>query len=160
VTGLSSRTAARTLLMDRPRGVGGGAKLMSAPRTEDPERERSASMPESAIGMTRGAALAMARGARDGCWRWRCWRSRWCCWRWRVLVLLALLPLALPALVLAGTRARRLERDAEAARQRDEASGLVRGRQQPPPPPGGCGGGGGVTTTGAASGRGALCSTS
>ena len=52
-----------------------------------------------------------------------------------LLVLLLLLPLALPALVRAGTRARRLEQlKTRRARQRDEASGLVRGwrRQQLP----------------------------
>ena len=41
---------------------------------------------------------------------------------------LLLLPLALPALVLAGTRARRLEQ--LKTRRRHEASGLVRGRRQ------------------------------
>ena len=45
-----------------------------------------------------------------------------------LLVLLLLLPLALPALVLAGTRARRLEQ--LKTRQPHEASGLVRGWQQ------------------------------
>ena len=52
-----------------------------------------------------------------------------------VLVLVLLPPLALPALVLAGTRARRLEQlKTRRTRQRDEASGLVRGwrRQQLP----------------------------
>ena len=46
-----------------------------------------------------------------------------------LLALLALLPpLALPALVLAGTGVRRLEQQkTRRARQRDEASGLVRG---------------------------------
>ena len=43
-------------------------------------------------------------------------------------LVLLLPPLALPALVLAGTRARRLEQlKTRRARQRDEASGLVRG---------------------------------
>ena len=42
---------------------------------------------------------------------------------------LLLLPLALPALVLAGTRARRLEQ--LKTRRRHEASGLVRGQQLP-----------------------------
>ena len=47
------------------------------------------------------------------------------------LALLPLLPLlALPALVLAGTRARRLEQ--LKTRRRHEASGLVRGQQQLP----------------------------
>ena len=42
-------------------------------------------------------------------------------------------PLALPALVLAGTRAQRLEQlKTRRARQRDEASGLVRGWRQLP----------------------------
>ena len=46
-----------------------------------------------------------------------------------LLVRLALLPLALPALVLVGTRARRPEQlTTRRARQRDEASGLVRGQ--------------------------------
>ena len=46
---------------------------------------------------------------------------------------LALLPLALPALVLAGTRARRLEQlKTRRTRQLHEASGLVRGWQQIP----------------------------
>ena len=52
-----------------------------------------------------------------------------------LLVLLLLLPLALPALVLAGTRARRLEQlKTRRTRQPHEASGLVRGwrRQQLP----------------------------
>ena len=49
------------------------------------------------------------------------------------LGLALLAPLALPALVLAGTRARRLEQlETRLTRQRDEASDLVRGRQQPP----------------------------
>ena len=44
------------------------------------------------------------------------------------LALLLLLPLALPALVLAGTRVRRLEQlKTRRARQPHEASGLVRG---------------------------------
>ena len=43
---------------------------------------------------------------------------------------LALLLLSLPALVLAGTRARRPEQ--LKTRRRDEASGLVRGRQRLP----------------------------
>ena len=50
------------------------------------------------------------------------------------LVLALLPPLALPALVLAGTRARRLEQlKTRRARQRElhEASGLVRGQQLP-----------------------------
>ena len=42
-------------------------------------------------------------------------------------------PLALPALAPAGTRAQRLEQlKTRRTRQRDEASGLVRGRQQLP----------------------------
>ena len=45
--------------MERPRGVGGGT--MSAPRTEDPERERSGSTLDCGI----GAADGLAR-ARDG----------------------------------------------------------------------------------------------
>ena len=46
-------------------------------------------------------------------------------------LLLLLLPLALPALVLAGTRARRLEQlKTRRARQPHEASGLVRGWRQ------------------------------
>ena len=51
------------------------------------------------------------------------------------LLALALLPLALPALVLAGTRARRLgQLKTRRTRQPHEASGLVRGwrRQQLP----------------------------
>ena len=124
VTGLSSRIGARLLLMDRPRGVGDGT--MSAPRIEDPERERSGSMPESAIGMARvmawpASGMALATMAV------------------RVMVLpaivmvslapalallLLLLPL-LPALVLAGTRARRPE-----LKRRHEAPGLVRGWRQ------------------------------
>ena len=51
------------------------------------------------------------------------------------LGLVLLLPLALPALVLAGTRARRLEQlETRRTRQPHEASGLVRGwrRQQLP----------------------------
>ena len=44
---------------------------------------------------------------------------------------LLLLPLALPALVLAGTRARRLEQlKTRRTRQPHEASGLVRGRRR------------------------------
>ena len=46
-----------------------------------------------------------------------------------VLLVLELLPLALPALVLAGTRARRPE---QKTRQLREVSGLVRGQQQLP----------------------------
>ena len=49
-----------------------------------------------------------------------------------LLVRLALLPLALPALVLAGTRAQRPEQlTTRRTRPRDEAPGLVRGRQLP-----------------------------
>ena len=48
-----------------------------------------------------------------------------------LLVRLELLPLALPALVLAGTRARRPEQlTTRRTRPRDEASGLVRGQRQ------------------------------
>ena len=48
-----------------------------------------------------------------------------------VLVMPALLPLALPALVLAGTRARRPEQlTTRRTRPRGEASGLVRGQRQ------------------------------
>ena len=46
-----------------------------------------------------------------------------------LVLALPLPPLALPALVLAGTRARRLEQ--LKTRRRDEASGLVRGQQLP-----------------------------
>ena len=46
------------------------------------------------------------------------------------LALLVWPPLALPALVLAGTRAQRLEQ--LKTRQRDEAPGLVRGQRQLP----------------------------
>ena len=50
-----------------------------------------------------------------------------------LLVRLELLPLALPALVLAGTRARRLEQlTTRRTRPRGEASGLVRGQQPLP----------------------------
>ena len=50
-----------------------------------------------------------------------------------VLLLLLLLPLALPALVLAGTRVRRLEQlKTRRTWQPHEASGLVRGWQQLP----------------------------
>ena len=50
-----------------------------------------------------------------------------------VLVMPALLPLALPALVLVGTRARRPEQlTTRRTRPRGEAPGLVRGQQQLP----------------------------
>ena len=50
-----------------------------------------------------------------------------------LVLVLVLAPLALPALVLAGTRVRRLEQlKTRRTRQRDEAPGLVRGQQQLP----------------------------
>ena len=130
VTGLSSRIGARALLMDRPRGVGGGAKLMSTPRTEGPERQRSASMPESAIGMDAGARDGLA-GVGDGAGD----DGGACDMALLALVmvslapaLLALPPLALPALApAAGASAQRLEQLKTRRREPDEASGLVRG---------------------------------
>ena len=145
VTGLSSRIGARTLLMDRPRGVGGGAKLMSAPRAEDPERERSASMPESPIGTGArdglagvGMALAMMAARVMALLALVMVSLAPALLVLALLALLALLlplalpPPALPALVLVGTRARRLE---QKRREPREASGPVREwrrRQQPP----------------------------
>ena len=125
---------------------------MSAPRIEDPERERSGSTLDWAIGMARGAADGRA-GARDGAAGAADGRAGAADGR-------AGDAGAADGRALAGGyEGAKVGAGAEDAAVTGRGAGS-RPRTGAPPPPGGCGGGGGVTVMGVGSGRGALWSTS